>query len=87
MNKIEESLKINLKSVSKFFVVQSTGSAEFEPISDEKEFSSLTEALTIIRISQAPVVWLEFNHDGDSYKLYPIKESQDFTVIKTPTLQ
>ena len=82
---MNQQLGIDLKSVSKFFVVQADGhETEKETISDEKDFVNLGDALRIMRESQAPVRYLHFNHDGQTYKLYPIEDSEEFRVIKSP---
>ena len=78
-------LNIDLRSVSKFFVVQADGhETDKETTSDEKELINLGDAIKIVRDSEAPVKYLHFNHNGDTYKLYPIEDSEEFKVIRSP---
>jgi hypothetical protein len=80
-------LGIDLKSVSRFFVVQADGpETEKETISDEKELANLSDAINLVRDSEAPIKYLHFNHSGLTYKLYPIEDSEEFQVIRTPIL-
>lgn len=79
--------KLNLKSVDKFVFVQADG-LEDNPktISEQKEFTNLKDALSLMESSQAPVKYLQFNHEGNTYKLYPSEETGEYTVIKRPIL-
>jgi hypothetical protein len=80
-------LNLDLKSVSTFSVVQADGPEVLtRTIVDERDFSKLQDALNLIENSQAPVKYLKFNHSGESYKLYPIKDTGEYEVIKTPIL-
>ena len=82
-----DKLKINLKSVSIFSVVQADGLEILnDTIIDEKDFSKLQDALDLMERSEAPVKYLKFNHGGESYKLYPIKDTGEYEVIKKPIL-
>ena len=78
---------MDLKAVSRFYVVQADGFEEQEEtISDEKEFTKLEDALTVIEKSEAPVKYLKFNLEGSEYKLYPIVDSEEYRVVKNPIL-
>ncbi len=80
-------LNIDLKRVSSFVVVQADGpETAKETITDEKEFKTYQDAFKVINTSQAPVKYLRFFHDGSEYKLYPIEDSEEFTVIQKPIL-
>lgn len=78
---------LNLKSVDVFIFVQADG-LETNPktISEQKEFTNLKDALALLESSQAPVKYLQFNHEGMTYKLYPASETGEYTVIKRPIL-
>ena len=81
------SLDMDLKGVSKFYVVQADGFEEYEEtIMDEKGFDKLQDALAVIKESEAPVKYLKFNLDGATYKCYPIEDSEEYRVTKTPIL-
>ena len=76
-------LSVNLKSVSSFYLVQADREESLkEAVVDEREFKDYKEALRVMEQSQAPIKYMKFIYDGDEYKLYPIEDSEDFTVIK-----
>ncbi|HBI01876.1 MAG TPA: hypothetical protein DDY18_09675 [Flavobacterium sp.] len=78
---------MDLKSVSVFSVVQADGpETEKTTITDEKDFNSLEAAIDVLKISEAPIKYLKFNYDGSTYKMYPIEDSEEYTVTKTPIL-
>ena len=78
---------MDLKSVSVFSVVQADGpETEKTTITDEKDFNSLEAAIDVLKISEAPIKYLKFNYDGSTYKMYPIEDSEEYTVTNTPIL-
>jgi len=78
---------MDLKSVSVFSVVQADGpETEKTTITDEKDFNSLEAAIDVLKISEAPIKYFKFNYDGSTYKMYPIEDSEEYTVTKTPIL-
>lgn len=80
-------INMDLKTVSKFFVVQADGPEDLkETVLDEKEFVNLQDAVEIVQKSEAPVKYLKFNHDGFSYKMYPIPDSEEYQVLKSPII-
>lgn len=79
-------LSLNLRNVTSFTVVQGGPGENNEVISDEKVFTNLQDALSLITKSQAPSIWLQFNHDGSEYKLYPIPETGEYRVVRTPIM-
>jgi len=81
------NFSMDLKSVSVFSVVQADGpETEKTTITDEKDFNSLEAAIDVLKISEAPIKYLKFNYDGSTYKMYPIEDSEEYTVTKTPIL-
>ena len=80
-------LSLDLRSVSSFTLVQADSPEGSETvIIDEKDFTVLGDALRTLRKSEAPVKYLKFNHSGITYSLYPIEDSEEFKVVKTPVL-
>lgn len=80
-------LSIDLKNVSSFVVVQADGpETAKETISNEKEFKNYQDAFKVVNASEAPVRYLRFYHEGSEYKLYPIEDTEEFTVIKNPIM-
>ncbi len=80
-------LSIDLRGVSSFTLVQADSPEGSETvIIDEKEFTVLGDAMRTLRQSQAPVKYLKFNHSGTTYSLYPIEDSEEFKVVKTPIM-
>lgn len=80
-------LSIDLKNISSFVVVQADGpETSKETIADEKEFKNWQDAFKVINKSEAPVKYLRFYHEGNIYKLYPIEDSEEFTITKTPVM-
>ena len=80
-------LSLDLKSVTVFTVVQADDNEVFATaIVDEKEFSRLEDALKLVQTSEAPIRYLMFNHSGEQYKLYPIENSEEYQVVKSPIL-
>lgn len=78
---------MDLKSVSVFSVVQADGpETEKNTITDEKDFNSLEAAIDVLKISEAPIKYLKFNYEGSTYKMYPIEDSEEYTVTKSPIL-
>lgn len=80
-------LTIDLKSVTTFNLVQADGPLEYNrTIVDEKPFTELDDAIKAIQESQAPVKYLYFYHGGSLYKLFPIEDTEEFTVQRTPAV-
>lgn len=78
---------MDLKSVSVFHVVQADGpETEKATVSDEKDFITLQDAIDVLKVSEAPIRYLKFNHEGSTYKMYPIEDSEEYTVTKSPIL-
>lgn len=78
-------LNVELKAVSKFYVIQADRDEKLEgAIIDEKEFKDHKDALRLISQSEAPVKYLKFIHAENEYRLYPIVDSEDYDVVKTP---
>jgi hypothetical protein len=78
-------LSVDLKTVSVFYVVQSDMDEAFEEaIVDEKRFTDYKEAMRVLESSEAPVKYLKFISGPDEYKLVPIEDSEEFTVLKKP---
>ena len=78
-------LSLNLKSVDTFTIVQMDGESS-QAKREEKAFTNLKDALSLMAESQAAVKYLEFYHEGFSYKLYPSTEKGEYRVVKSPTL-
>lgn len=80
-------LSIDLKNVSLFVVVQADGpETAKETIADEKEFKDWKEAFKAVNSSEAPIKYVRFYHEGGEYKIYPIEDTEEFTVIKNPIM-
>ena len=80
-------LSIELSRISSFTVVQADGPEILKAtVVDEKEVKVWSEAIEIIRKSEAPVKYLRFMHGGEVYKLYPIEDSDEFRVVINPIL-
>lgn len=77
----------SLRSVDKFYMVQADGLEDLkETIVDEKEFKNVQDAISMIKQSQAPVKYIKFNYQGHTYRLYPIKESNEYRIVYQPIL-
>jgi len=76
---------VDLKTVSAFYVVQADKLETLEDaIVDEKTFKDYKEAFRVLEKSEAPVKFLKFISGSEEYKLIPIEDSEEFTVIKKP---
>lgn len=82
-----ENLRLDLSKIERFTVVQ-VGECDQagNPICDEKEFTKILPALDLLKKSEAPAKWLEFNLEGFQYKLYPTTETEEFLVDYQPIL-
>jgi hypothetical protein len=79
-------LDIDLKKVD-IFLVQADGPENLKTTtSDEKQIKVWTEAIELVRKSEAPVKYLRFYHNGSVYKLYPIEDSEEFRFSISPIL-
>jgi hypothetical protein len=82
-----DRLNIDLRSVSSFSLVQADGpETSSATISDIREYKTKGEALLALEESEAPVKYIMFEHGGETYKIYPVEDTDEFDVIKTPTL-
>lgn len=78
-------LSVDLKTVSAFYLVQSDKDETIEgAVVDEKKFTDYKEAMRVMEKSEAPVKYLKFIAGSEEYKLYPIEDSDEFTVLKKP---
>ena len=77
-----EKFGLNLKSVTKFTVVQSNDAWEDEDlIEDEKDFSKIVDAVDLLSESQAPLKFIKFYLDGKAYRMFPIEDSDEFDIM------
>lgn len=78
-------LTVDLKTVSEFYVVQADMDESFkEAMVDEKKFTDYKEAIRALEQSEAPIKYLKFIAGPEEYKLIPIEDSEEFTVLKKP---
>ena len=76
---------VELKTVSKFYLVQADRQENLEgAVIDEKEFTDYKEAFRMVQKSEAPIRYLRFICGSDEYKMYPIEDSDEYDVRKTP---
>jgi hypothetical protein len=76
---------VDLKTVSAFYLVQSDKEeTASDAIVDEKKFTDYKEAMRVLEASQSPIKYLKFIAGAEEYTLYPIEDSEEFTVLKRP---
>lgn len=76
-----------LRSVDRFYIVQADGLEDLEKtIVEEKEFRNIQDAVSLIKKSQAPVKYIKFNYQGNTYKLYPIRGTDEYKIVYQPII-
>lgn len=76
---------VELKAVSKFYVVQADRSdGSVDTIIEEKVFTDYKEAFRVVQESEAPVRYLTFIYGSEEYKMTPIEDSEEYDVVKKP---